>query len=291
VSALLATIQQISRRCDAAFAIALWSSLLAGCDGTESTATSNPALAGSWLGTCEFGAQSTSSTLAMTVDAGGNLAGTITNGDGTSGAISGKLNGANLSARCVYPDGTTNSVNGSLTPTSTTTYQGDLTIGIGTTTIAAECQFSKALANSTSGSTSNTTSGSTSNTTNSAGIAAAMALCQKSAACSNATLDSADAESCANMMSGAFELIPDPNHFVSCVQNLSCTQLADETSVQGCLDLNDATVVCDGSILHGCTNTGACSTVDCTVACSWIETTFDHCGFDSTKHRSVCFCR
>ena len=98
-------------------------------------------------------------------------------------------------------------------------------------------------------------------------------------------------QECQQLTATMYDFIPDPDYTNNCINGLSCAQLSDTTSVQGCLDLDDASIVCNGSTLHGCSNTGKCSDVDCTSVCGLLGLTFDYCGFDSSKNHNVCFCQ
>jgi hypothetical protein len=209
--------------------------------------------------------------LAITVDAVGNLSGTITQ-SGATGTMSGSFHEPQLTGSYSYPDGTSGTVAGTLTSTGANSYSGNLTITSGGQQYVASCTYVKA-----AGSTA-------------ALPAEATTFCNRTGTCSGSSMSSSDLALCQQMASTMFQLVPDPDYTSPCLQGLSCTALQDATSVQSCLDLNDSSVVCNGSTLHGCSNSGKCSDISCPTTCGWLGMSFDHCGFDSTKNRNVCFC-
>ncbi|HTP26190.1 MAG TPA: hypothetical protein VMK12_11080, partial [Anaeromyxobacteraceae bacterium] len=80
-------------------------------------------------------------------------------------------------------------------------------------------------------------------------------------------------------------------YFATCIQGLQCSQLTDQTAVQGCVNLSNSATVCNGSTLHACANSGPCVDVNCQSTCSALGYSFDHCGTDTTKGHDVCYCK
>ncbi len=115
------------------------------------------------------------------------------------------------------------------------------------------------------------------------------AFCTKAVQC-----QLTDQQTCESLLAPLLlGVVPDPDHFQTCVQSLQCSELMDQTAVQGCLDIDDAATRCnaDTTTLHACAQTGRCIDVTCSTACGYLGQSFDHCGFDPSKNHDVCFCR
>jgi hypothetical protein len=258
--------------------ILLCSWLLGACSGKDDTDTDESSnLSGSWSGACEIAGGASTSILDMDIDAKGNVAGTVSNADGTSGELSGVFHDPELSVTCRYADGTVSEITGDVTSTGTNGYAGNLTIQMESTLLEATCTFTKDAAPELSPATA-------------AAGAAAEALCSRTAECSNTPLSSSEATLCRTVFQGTLQLVPDPSAFATCIEALDCARLSDAASVQTCLALDNETVRCDDEVLHGCSNSGKCTEIDCATACHWLALSFDHCGFDAAKTHDVCFC-
>jgi hypothetical protein len=192
-----------------------------------------------------------------------------------SGAtFTGTISGSHLSWSGSYPEdgGTTtitgmnltlSSDEGTASGTASWTWSGSGTTCAGTTQVTA------------------TRRGGTST-----GAGAEDAFCAKMVQCNYS--DQASCQPVAEMMLGG--IVPDPDYFQTCVQGLQCSQLLDQTAVQGCVNLDDAATVCSGANLHACAQTGKCVDVSCATACGYVGASFDHCGFDASKNHDACYC-
>ncbi len=113
------------------------------------------------------------------------------------------------------------------------------------------------------------------------------AFCAKVVQC-----QAADEQTCESSATLILQgMIPDPDYFQTCMQNLQCSQLSDQTALQACVNLDNAATRCNGQSLHACARTGRCVDVSCSTACGDAGLSFDHCAFDPTKSHDVCFCR
>ncbi len=99
-------------------------------------------------------------------------------------------------------------------------------------------------------------------------------------------------QQCKQLVAGGMQIFPDPEGFAACIDSLTCTELEDEASVSDCADWNTSTIKCSGTATLGaCSNSGKCTTIDCSSVCSLMQGTFDHCGPDSSRGWDVCWCR
>jgi hypothetical protein len=120
----------------------------------------------------------------------------------------------------------------------------------------------------------------------STGTGAEGAFCAKMVECGSG--DQATCQPLAQIMLQG--IVPDPDYFQTCVQGLQCSQLLDQTAVQGCVNLDEAATVCSGASLHACAQTGKCVDVSCATACGYLGLSYDHCAFDASKNHDVCYC-
>jgi hypothetical protein len=126
----------------------------------------------------------------------------------------------------------------------------------------------------------------------------ATSICQKAAQCSSSSMSASDMSQCKQEIAGALTILPDATRFESCVTQLRCTTLMDDTAVQsalkGCLNLDMTSIHCnsDQRTLHACTNTPVCSDMDCGEVCTYFAgATFVNCGYDSSVGHDVCWCQ
>ena len=126
----------------------------------------------------------------------------------------------------------------------------------------------------------------------------ATSICQKAAQCSSSSMSASDMSECKQEMAVALTVLPDATRFQSCITQLSCTTLMDDTAVQsalkGCLNLDLTSIRCnsDQKTLHACTNTPVCSDMDCGEVCTYFaESSFVNCGYDSSQGHDVCWCQ
>jgi len=115
-------------------------------------------------------------------------------------------------------------------------------------------------------------------------------LCRKAAECEGVKLGPGDLRACRSAIGTLGSVLVDPESFDACLGELSCAELADETAIQRCLDLDPTTIHCGEDDLLACTNAGVCSQIDCGTVCSLIQGTYSHCGASPEFGYDVCWC-
>jgi hypothetical protein len=121
---------------------------------------------------------------------------------------------------------------------------------------------------------------------------AAGALCGRAKDCS--LVSSSEMQECKQQIAAGLQIFPDPEAFASCVQALSCSELADpsDDSITTCTDWNYSTIKCSGeSTLGACSNSGKCTTISCPDVCNLMDGSFAYCGYDDDRGWDVCWCR
>ena len=126
---------------------------------------------------------------------------------------------------------------------------------------------------------------------------AASSVCEKAAQCSNYHPSGSEMNECKQAVAPALQILPDPESFTTCMKQLDCATLNDDTAdnpaILACLNLDMTSIHCnsDQKTLHACTNNAVCSDIDCTEACSYVGWTYMYCAADSSRGHDVCWCQ
>jgi hypothetical protein len=122
--------------------------------------------------------------------------------------------------------------------------------------------------------------------------AEAARICQKTADCTGSSPSDTERDLCRSMaQSLILDLLPDPESYAACFEQLSCADTQDEASVTACMDLDPGAYACAGDRLHTCTLQGVCRDIPCSAVCDAQSQSFDSCGPDEAKGHDACWCR
>lgn len=117
------------------------------------------------------------------------------------------------------------------------------------------------------------------------------ALCARAAACSGTSVTTEFLTECRTATGSLGSVLVDPESFTRCVEELSCDQLANETRVATCLDLDPTSVHCGQQGLRACTNAGLCREIDCRDACAAAGVAYLGCGLNQRYGYDTCLCQ
>jgi hypothetical protein len=120
--------------------------------------------------------------------------------------------------------------------------------------------------------------------------AAVSSICQEMLSCG--LIDSSELEPCRTAFSAIEMVIANPQRTVTCVQGLSCAQLADlDYALDTCIAYDFSQFACQsGTVLQVCNTYHECRDVDCDEACGRLLSAPGTCGYSSADGHDECLC-
>ncbi len=120
--------------------------------------------------------------------------------------------------------------------------------------------------------------------------AAINSICQKALSCG--ILDSSELELCRTAFSDIEMAIANPQRTVTCVQGLSCAEIADaEWVVDTCIAYDTTQFACQSeTVLQVCNTYDECRDVDCVELCDRLDDAPGDCAYDGSAGYDKCRC-